>query len=154
MKFDWKMGSGSGTRLWKNQGAPTVKRLCESSLRNTRITQKFAHPMPGRLSQVLHIARRLHHTAMPVHKTAHPFDKARLEALLNRRFFYAPAFEIYGGPPPVAPLRSTSLTPPQQASPACTTTARPAPPSRPTSSPNGAATLSSTIICSSSTPPS
>jgi glycyl-tRNA synthetase len=32
-----------------------------------------------------------------VHKTAHPFDKTRLEALLNRRFFYAPAFEIYGG---------------------------------------------------------
>jgi glycyl-tRNA synthetase len=32
-----------------------------------------------------------------VNKTAHPFDKTRLDALLNRRFFYAPAFEIYGG---------------------------------------------------------
>lgn len=32
-----------------------------------------------------------------VNKTAHSFDKARLEALLSRRFFYAPAFEIYGG---------------------------------------------------------
>ncbi|KAH8827620.1 glycine-tRNA ligase [Flagelloscypha sp. PMI_526] len=32
-----------------------------------------------------------------VNKTAHPFDRARLEALLSRRFFYAPAFEIYGG---------------------------------------------------------
>ena len=32
-----------------------------------------------------------------VNKSAHAFDKARLEALLNRRFFYAPAFEIYGG---------------------------------------------------------
>jgi hypothetical protein len=32
-----------------------------------------------------------------VNKTAYPFDKGRLEALLNRRFFYAPAFEIYGG---------------------------------------------------------
>ncbi|KAH9476019.1 Putative glycine--tRNA ligase [Psilocybe cubensis] len=32
-----------------------------------------------------------------VNKTVHPFDKGRLEALLNRRFFYAPAFEIYGG---------------------------------------------------------
>ncbi|OJT07775.1 hypothetical protein TRAPUB_1367 [Trametes pubescens] len=32
-----------------------------------------------------------------VNKEAHPFDKTRLEALLNRRFFYAPAFEIYGG---------------------------------------------------------
>ncbi|KNZ76545.1 Putative glycyl-tRNA synthetase [Termitomyces sp. J132] len=35
--------------------------------------------------------------ATVVNKTAHPFDKTRLEALLNRRFFYAPAFEIYGG---------------------------------------------------------
>lgn len=41
---------------------------------------------------------RFKHTDMAVNKTAHPFDKARLEALLNRRFFYAPAFEIYGGP--------------------------------------------------------
>ncbi|KZT32723.1 glycyl-tRNA synthetase [Sistotremastrum suecicum HHB10207 ss-3] len=32
-----------------------------------------------------------------VNKTAHEFDKQRLEALLSRRFFYAPAFEIYGG---------------------------------------------------------
>jgi len=36
-------------------------------------------------------------TATEVEKTAHPFDKANLEALLSRRFFYAPAFEIYGG---------------------------------------------------------
>lgn len=35
--------------------------------------------------------------ATTVNKTAHPFDKTRLDALLNRRFFYAPAFEIYGG---------------------------------------------------------
>ncbi len=34
-----------------------------------------------------------------VNKTAHSFDKGRLEALLSRRFFYAPAFEIYGGTP-------------------------------------------------------
>ncbi len=32
-----------------------------------------------------------------MNKAAHPFDKARIDALLNRRFFYAPAFEIYGG---------------------------------------------------------
>ncbi|KAG2004552.1 glycyl-tRNA synthetase [Coprinopsis cinerea AmutBmut pab1-1] len=32
-----------------------------------------------------------------VNKSAHPFDKAKFETLLNRRFFYAPAFEIYGG---------------------------------------------------------
>ena len=36
-------------------------------------------------------------TVTQMTKVAHPFDKARLEALLNRRFFYAPAFEIYGG---------------------------------------------------------
>ncbi|KAF8965386.1 hypothetical protein BDZ97DRAFT_1811857 [Flammula alnicola] len=42
--------------------------------------------------------RRLSSTmASTVNKTVHAFDKVRLEALLNRRFFYAPAFEIYGG---------------------------------------------------------
>ncbi|KAH8109450.1 glycyl-tRNA synthetase [Phellopilus nigrolimitatus] len=35
--------------------------------------------------------------ATSVNKTAHTFDKTRLDALLNRRFFFAPAFEIYGG---------------------------------------------------------
>ncbi len=40
---------------------------------------------------------RMSSTMPTVNKTAHPFDKTRLEALLNRRFFYAPAFEIYGG---------------------------------------------------------
>lgn len=30
-------------------------------------------------------------------KTAHEFDKSQLDALLLRRFFFAPAFEIYGG---------------------------------------------------------
>ncbi|OJA20691.1 hypothetical protein AZE42_06035 [Rhizopogon vesiculosus] len=38
-----------------------------------------------------------HSTMSVVNKSAHPFDKSRLDALLNRRFFYAPAFEIYGG---------------------------------------------------------
>ncbi|RSH95146.1 Glycine--tRNA ligase 1, mitochondrial [Saitozyma podzolica] len=33
----------------------------------------------------------------PVNKTAHEFDKAVLDALLARRFFFSPAFEIYGG---------------------------------------------------------
>ncbi|KAH6909998.1 glycine-tRNA ligase [Coprinopsis sp. MPI-PUGE-AT-0042] len=35
--------------------------------------------------------------ASTVNKTAHSFDKTRLDGLLNRRFFFAPAFEIYGG---------------------------------------------------------
>ncbi|CAD6573336.1 MAG: Glycine--tRNA ligase 1, mitochondrial [Tremellales sp. Tagirdzhanova-0007] len=33
----------------------------------------------------------------PVNKTAHAFDKSVLDATLSRRFFFAPAFEIYGG---------------------------------------------------------
>ncbi|KAK1922630.1 hypothetical protein DB88DRAFT_512150 [Papiliotrema laurentii] len=32
----------------------------------------------------------------PVNKTAHEFDKAILDATLTRRFFFTPAFEIYG----------------------------------------------------------
>ncbi|GAA6059405.1 hypothetical protein JCM10212_003637 [Sporobolomyces blumeae] len=32
-----------------------------------------------------------------VNKTAHPFERGSLESLLTRRFFFAPAFEIYGG---------------------------------------------------------
>lgn len=35
-----------------------------------------------------------------VNKTAHEFDKSVLDALLTRRFFFAPAFEIYGGKSP------------------------------------------------------
>ena len=93
---------------------------------------------------------RFKHTDMakPVNKTAHPFDKARLEALLNRRFFYAPAFEIYGGPR-LASL-SILLADTSQASQGCTTMARRDRLSKPTSSPNGAVTLSCTITCSSS----
>jgi hypothetical protein len=34
---------------------------------------------------------------MTVNKTAHPFNKQQLESVLTQRFFYAPAFEIYGG---------------------------------------------------------
>lgn len=32
-----------------------------------------------------------------VNKTAHPFERAALEGLAVRRFFYCNAFEIYGG---------------------------------------------------------
>lgn len=37
-------------------------------------------------------------TDSSVNKTAHAFERASLESLLIRRFFFAPAFEIYGGP--------------------------------------------------------
>ncbi|RXK37445.1 glycine-tRNA ligase [Tremella mesenterica] len=35
--------------------------------------------------------------AQPINKSAHAFDKVMLDAMLARRFFFAPAFEIYGG---------------------------------------------------------
>ncbi|CAE6369124.1 unnamed protein product [Rhizoctonia solani] len=35
--------------------------------------------------------------ASVVNKNVHPFDKAQLDTLLTSRFFFAPAFEIYGG---------------------------------------------------------
>lgn len=35
--------------------------------------------------------------AAAINKTAHPFNKQQLESVLTQRFFYAPAFEIYGG---------------------------------------------------------
>jgi hypothetical protein len=46
---------------------------------------------------------------IPLNKSAHPFDKTRFEALLNRRFFYAPAFEIYGGAYRHAPSASSFI---------------------------------------------
>ncbi|KAG6332178.1 hypothetical protein ID866_6908 [Astraeus odoratus] len=59
-----------------------------------RLPTAVSLPQPG----IFHKARFTHtNTMSKVNKTAHPFDKIRLEALLNRRFFYAPAFEIYGG---------------------------------------------------------
>lgn len=47
---------------------------------------------PLALSRI-HTAR----TMSTVNKTAHPFDKPQLDTLLTSRFFFAPAFEIYGG---------------------------------------------------------
>lgn len=47
----------------------------------------------------------------PINKTAHEFDKGALDATLSRRFFYAPAFEIYGGGSAcVIPIRGPHLT--------------------------------------------
>lgn len=50
-------------------------------------------------------------TSTTVRKDAHPFERAALESLLIRRFFYAPAFEIYGGQSKSSPVQS-SLPPP------------------------------------------
>jgi len=36
-------------------------------------------------------------SSVVVNKSAHEFSKGDLDSLLSRRFFYAPAFEIYGG---------------------------------------------------------
>lgn len=62
----------------------------------------YPRPRPflivGRAIFSLDKARLAHTDTMSkVNRTAHSFDKTRLEGLLNRRFFYAPAFEIYGG---------------------------------------------------------
>jgi hypothetical protein len=72
-------------------------------------------------------------TNVTVNQIAHAFDKARLDSLLNRRFFYAPAFELCGG---VAGLYDYG--PPGSAL-------------RRTSSPSGAGTASSRRTCSRST---
>ncbi len=42
--------------------------------------------------------RKMASTATPeVNKSAHAFERGALEGLLIKRFFFAPAFEIYGG---------------------------------------------------------
>ncbi|KAI0360744.1 hypothetical protein OH77DRAFT_718806 [Trametes cingulata] len=72
-------------------------------------------PRPCTFTPPLRTCARWKHTRhldmanIQVNKTAHPFDKARFEALLNRRFFYAPAFEIYGGEYPIASNLSISM---------------------------------------------
>jgi hypothetical protein len=38
-------------------------------------------------------------TPQSIVKDAHPFSRSQLEGLLIKRFFYAPAFEHYGGEP-------------------------------------------------------
>lgn len=48
-------------------------------------------------------------TSTSVQKDAHPFERASLESLLIRRFFFAPAFEIYGGQFITSPSPSRSL---------------------------------------------
>jgi len=65
-----------------------LQRFCKPSA-------SFFHTSP--YSRSHRITEKLPEKMANIDKTAHPFDKARLEALLNRRFFYAPAFEIYGG---------------------------------------------------------
>ncbi|KAH7890241.1 hypothetical protein F5I97DRAFT_1798531 [Phlebopus sp. FC_14] len=60
-----------------------------------RLRTTYLSPSP--LLTRTHWVRFKHSDMSSVNKTAHSFDKSRLEALLNRRFFYAPAFEIYGG---------------------------------------------------------
>ncbi|KAF9230805.1 hypothetical protein BU15DRAFT_56870 [Melanogaster broomeanus] len=62
-----------------------------------RALQRHSAHFPPSLTRA-HSVRFAHsNMSNEVNKSAHPFDKSRLDALLNRRFFYAPAFEIYGG---------------------------------------------------------
>ena len=140
-----------GTRSLHKQ----VRRVERFGQRANQVTRMLMRVRFGHVSRL--IFTRFKHTDMstPVNKTAHLFDKARLEALLNRRFFYAPAFEIYGGAQTVPGFMTQPLlTDPTQASQDSTTTAHPDPRSKRTSSPNGVAISSSTITCSSSIRPS
>ena len=84
--------------------------------------------------------------ASQVDKTAVPFDKTALEVVLNRRFFYAPAFEIYGGAWPITCGGLHTEAP--QVPLGSTTMALQAPRCRRTSSRNGGNTSSSRSICS------
>ncbi|KAJ3933173.1 MAG: hypothetical protein NXY57DRAFT_1068609 [Lentinula lateritia] len=77
-------------------------------------------------------------TVSHVNQSAHPFDKGPLKALLSRRYFYALAFEIYGG--------NVSLV--------CTITDLPTQLSKPTSLLNGRNTSSWRNLRSNSTLPS
>jgi glycyl-tRNA synthetase len=67
------------------------------------VARSRAHPPHRFTPNYLPALARYQHTHpnsmadLTVRKDAHAFDKSRLEQLLNRRFFYAPAFEIYGG---------------------------------------------------------
>lgn len=38
-----------------------------------------------------------------LNKTAHPFTREAFEDVMRQRFFYTPAFEIYGGPLHISP---------------------------------------------------
>src|ERR1700691_5065051 len=83
------------------------KRLSDSDLAESCMRVKFGLPRPCKYSAAFvhsssyskssRVIEKLSEKMATVNKNAHPFDKVRLEALLNRRFFYAPAFEIYGG---------------------------------------------------------
>ncbi|OXH30284.1 glycine-tRNA ligase [Cryptococcus neoformans] len=58
-------------------------------------TRKFS---PRKSSKMVAAASVSHPSELTVpNKTAHSFDKSTLDALLARRFFFAPSFEIYGG---------------------------------------------------------
>src|SRR5258706_12550193 len=48
-------------------------------------------------SPLVRLFRKMSSTTKTINKATHPFNRTTLEALLSRRFFYAPAFEIYGG---------------------------------------------------------
>lgn len=69
-----------------------------------------------------------------VNKTAHPFERAALDGLLIKRFFYCPAFEIYGGQSPAPPVLA-ALTRPQVSRASTTMCVSPFPSRRLTSAP-------------------
>ena len=61
-----------------------------------RISHLFTHVPPASVHRT--VLRMSSTIASPaVNKLAHPFERAALDGLLIKRFFYCPAFEIYGG---------------------------------------------------------
>lgn len=61
---------------------------------HTSFIHQKAFKMPNETAASVNAPSEL---AQPVNRTAHAFDKAQLDAMLLRRFFFAPSFEIYGG---------------------------------------------------------
>ncbi|KAH7907057.1 hypothetical protein BJ138DRAFT_1161032 [Hygrophoropsis aurantiaca] len=80
-----------GLGLERRQGLACLSSIARSTSISTTIIRQRHSESTNNMAQA-------QSQSVPIiNKTAHPFDKGRLEALLNRRFFYAPAFEIYGG---------------------------------------------------------
>lgn len=57
----------------------------------------FLGTCAGRLGSTINTAATMATAPAQVKKDAHPWDRALLEGLITKRFFYNPSFEIYGG---------------------------------------------------------
>lgn len=60
-------------------------------------TPTIVHHTSFSTSTSFHARSKMAAPTSEVNKTAHPFERSALEGLLIKRFFFCPAFEIYGG---------------------------------------------------------